>query len=417
MSSLPKYRFPWENIFQPPEKPASTSTLTFPYYYAQVVGTSVDPNRSGSVQARVSGVTDKWPDNMQPWFAPQLTTGMQQVPQKGHWLLVRFIDGDINQGMYYGVSATKNFLPDDYVSEYPDVAVFNMGETGYLYTHNRRSHISTVRNPGNNSEISWNAAGEVVMTSSNASDEAGVAPVSVLTEATIDIFTCKPVGSAENALRSGSEYLQVPHISKATIDALRGNGGSTGTAVEGTKDAEIDGQQKKEIVGKEKTYEVPFMESPAAKSRSAKVNKRIILSATGFTTPLAEALSNYTDDNAKNCAHYLIGVGDGDPDILATLDDKSKAKNLGFIQCADITYDATLGSDMKGKPNLDAVSIVFYGDGVINSYQTEKMLDIVNHVKQAGKLDEIEVIAYMPSNPIDARFLAYTNLKSLEGTY
>lgn len=415
MISSPDFKFPWETAYSIVYK--KPGPLTSPRYYAQVVGTSVDPNRAGHVQARVSGVTDKWPDKMQPWFAPELTTGMQQVPQKGHWLLVKFIDGDINQGMYFGLSATKNFLPEEYVGEYPDVAVFNMGETGYLYTHNRRSHISTTRNPGNNSEISWNAAGEVVLNSANASDEAGIAPVSVLTEATIDIFTCKPVGSAENALRSGSEYLRVPHISRSTIDTLRGNGGSTGTAVEGTKDAEIDGQQRKEIVGRSSTYEIPFMESPAAKSRSAKVNKRIILSATGLTTPLAEILSNYTDDSAKNCAHYLIGVADGDPDVLATLEDKSKATNRGFVQCADITFDATLGSDMRGKPSMDAVSIVFYGDGSINDYQMEKFLDVVNHVKQAGKLDEIEVIAYMPSNPVDIRFLAYTNLKSLEGTY
>lgn len=417
-TSAPDNKFLWELQYQIPKPQAlGMRSLTFPYYYAQVVSVSVDPNRAGNVQARVSGVTDKWPDKFQPWFAPQLTTGMQQVPQKGHWLLVKFIDGDINQGMYYGVSTTKNFLPEEYVADYPDVAVLNMGETGYLYTHNRRSHISTTRNPGNNSEITWNAAGEVVLTSSNASDEPGIAPVSVLTEATIDIFTCKPVGSAENALRSGSEYLRVPHISKATIDVLRGNGGSTGTAVEGTKDAEIDGQPMKEIVGRDKTYEVPFMESPAAKARTGKVNKRVILSATGRTTPLSEALSNYTDDNAKNCAHYLVGLGDGDPDVLATLEDKLKANNLGFIQCADITYDCTLGSDMRGKPNLDAVSIVFYGNGVINSYQTEKMLDIINHVKQAGKLDEIEVIVYMPTNPFDPRFEAYTNLKTYEGVY
>jgi hypothetical protein len=111
------------------------------------------------------------------------------------------------------------------------------------------------------------------------------------------------------------------------------------------------------------------------------------------------------------------GVGDGNPDVLSTLDDRFKAKNLGFIQCAEITYDCTLGSDMRGKPNIDAVGVVFYGDGNLNKYQMGKFLDIVNHVKQAGKLDEIEVVAYRPLSPADSRFITYINLKNLEGAY
>lgn len=49
--------------------------LSFPYYHAQVVGTSVDCNRAGSVQVRVKGVTDNWEDKLQPWVAPELTNG------------------------------------------------------------------------------------------------------------------------------------------------------------------------------------------------------------------------------------------------------------------------------------------------------------------------------------------------------
>ena len=390
--------------------------LTFPYYYAQVVGTSVDPNRSGSVQARVAGVTDKWQDKDQPWFAPQLTAGMQQVPQKGHWLLVRFIDGDINQGMYYGVSQTKEFLPSQYVSQYPDVAALNMGETDYVYIHNRRSHVTTVTNPGNNSSWTWNAAGEISVESGNSSDEAGSAPLPVLTEGTIDIFTCMPVGAADNGVRAGSEYLRVPHISKSTIDALRGNAGGTVDTVQSVKDSENDGENTREISGTEKTYSVPFMESPAAKRRSGKKYLRIVIAATG-KSPLAEFLSNYTDDNAKNCAHYLVGVADGDPDILSLLDDKTKAANRGFIQCAELSMDCTLGSDMRGKPNIDAVGVMFYGDGNLNKYQQGKLNDIVHHVKETGKVDEVEVVAYRPPSPLDTRYFTYFNLKNLEGAY
>ena len=399
------------------EQASDTGLLTFPYYYAQVVGNSVDPNRAGFVQARISGVTDKWKDEQQPWVGPQLTTGMQQVPAKGHWLLVRFIDGDINQGLYYGVSQTKNFLPKQYVDNYPDVAVMNMGESDYIYMHNRRTHTTTVRNPGNNSELTWNAAGEVSLTSSNASTENSVMPVSVLTESTIDIFTCRPIGSPTTGVRTGSEYLRVPHISRQTIDALRGSATSAGeTTVKSEKDSEIDGLPTQDIIGQEGTYSVPFMESPAAKVRRGKTNKRIILSATG-DAPLAEFLANYTDDNAKNCAHYLVGLGKGDPDVLSELKSKKDARNLGFIQCVSINDDCTLGADMLGKPNLDAVGIVFYGDGNLNDYQMEKFLDIVNHVKTSGNLKDIEVVAYKSKRVVDPRNLYAANLLSLEGDY
>ena len=413
MYTMPELPFPY---MARPSREDGKGGLSFPYYYAQVVGTSVDPNRSGAVQARVSGVTDNWQDKDQPWFSPQLTTGMQQVPPKGHWLLVKFLDGDINQGMYFGVSQTKSFLPSQYISEYPDIAVLNMGESDYVYTHNRRSHTTTVKNPGNNSTFTWNAAGEVVLESANASDEPGIAPVSVLTECTIDIFTCMPVGRSDTAVRAGSEYMRVPHISRQTIDALRGNAGGTSATVKGVKDSENDGVLKKEIQGTANTYEIPFLESPAAKRRSGKKYRRIVIAATG-KSPLAEFLSNYTDDNAKNCVHYLVGVADGDPDILSLLDKKSDALNKSFIQCADIAMDCTLGSDMRGKPNIDAVGIMFYGDGNLNKYQMEKFLDIVNHVKKSTGTDEVEVVAYQPPSLLDTRYFTYINMKSLEGMY
>lgn len=399
-----------------PDSVLPVGRLTFPYYYAQVVGVSVDPNRVGCVQARVSGVTDLWEDKFQPWFAPQLTTGMQQVPQKGHWLMVRFLNGDINQGMYYGVSQTKSFLPENFVSEYPDVAVMNMGESDYLYTHNRRTHITTIKNPGNNSGITWNDAGELNLESSNASDEAGTGSISVLTEATIDVFTCQPIGSAATGIRAGSEYLRVPHISQATIDALRGNGSGVETVVKSVQDSEADGQETRQLNGVSKTYTVPFMESPASKKRTNKTNKRIIIGATGDSA-LASYLGMVTAIESKICVHYLVGLGDGQPDVLSALESPKDAKNLGLIQCAEIENDGTLGSDMRGKKNVDAVSIVFYGDGNLNKYQQEKMTDIINHVKKAGNLDEIEVVAFMTLNPVDKRNLAYVNLKTFEGTY
>ena len=391
--------------------------LSFPYYHAQVVGTSVDCNRAGSVQVRVKGVTDNWEDKLQPWVAPELTNGMQQVPQKGQWLLVKFLDGDINQGVYFGMSQTTSFLPTEYVEQYPDVAVLNLGESSYLYTHNRRSHISTVKNPGNRTDITWNEAGEISVSSSNAAAEAGNEPVSVLTETTIDIFTCMPIGSPDTGVRAGSEYLRVPHISQATIDALRGTGSGMEVAVKAVQDAEVDGVEKKQLVGTESTYSVHYMESPAAKNRNSKKNKRIVIGAT-MSSPFAVYLHMFTHPGATVSAHYIVGVADGNPDIMSELDDMSKAKNLGFIQCVEIENDGTYGSDDPRKLNIDAVSVVFYGDGTLNTYQQKKLADIANHVKKASGLAEIEVVAASPKSEGNKKKMqALENLKQYEGMY
>lgn len=390
--------------------------LTHPYYYGEVVGGSVDAARTGAVQARIIGVTDKWDARLQPWVYPQLMQGVVQVPQNGHWLLVKFKDGDINQGMYYAISPTRNFLPEQYMSGYPDIAVMNMGETGYLYTHNRASHTSTITNPGNDSTLTWTETGELSLASTRNSDEVGRMTVPVLTEATIDIFTCMPVGNPSSGVRAGSEYLSVSHISKQTIDTLRGNGSGEVKRASDPMDEAADGQETRDIQGVTKEYGIPFIESPASIRRSAKVAKRILVTATG-NNPLAEALAIYEDSASRACAHYLVGVGDGSMDVMAELSDRNDAKNLGFVQCVEVTNDATIGADMKGKPNLDAVSIVFYGDGNLNEYQMGKFSDIVNHVKKSFNLETIDVVAYKQTASTPKQIAVWNNLLAMEGEY
>ena len=41
--------------------------LPLPFYYGQVVGTMVDTNHTGAVQAIIKGVTDDWKVEEQPW--------------------------------------------------------------------------------------------------------------------------------------------------------------------------------------------------------------------------------------------------------------------------------------------------------------------------------------------------------------
>lgn len=394
----------------------ATTRLTHPYYYGEVVGGSVDAARTGAVQARIIGVTDKWDTKLQPWVYPQLMQGIVQVPQNGHWLLIRFKDGDINQGMYYAISPTKSFTPEQYMAGYPDIAVMNMGESGYLYTHNRATHTSTIVNPGNDSTLTWTDTGELSLSSTRNSDEVGRMTVPVLTEATIDIFTCMPVGHPSTGIRAGSEYLSVSHISKQSIDALRGN--ASGEAKRATVPADLvaDGQDTRDIIGTDREYGIPFIESPASVRRSAKTAKRIIVTATG-STPIAETLAMYEDSRSKSCAHYIVGVGDGNMDIMAELSDRKEARNLGFVQCVELKYDSTIGSDMKGKPNLDAVSVMFYGDGNLNDYQMGKFMDIVNNVKKTFKVDTIDVVAYKQSASTPQQIAVWNNLTSMEGEY
>lgn len=382
---------------------SSLPRLTHPYYYGEVVGLTSDPDKKGAVQAKITGVTDMWEDKLQPWIYPQLMQGIIQVPQKGHWLLVRFKDGDINQGLYYAISPTKNFTPEQYISGYPDIAVMNMGETGYLYTHDRKKHTTTIVNPGNFANLTWNETGEITLDSSNHSDEVGRQTVPVLTEATIDIFTCRPVGNPSSGIRSGSEYLSVAHISKQSIDVLRGAGSGTVKKAETSVETIGDGTDTREITGVSATYGIPFVASPAWLQRNGKKALRILIWATG-TTPLTEVLGLYTSDSAKTSAHYLVGLKDGDVDVPGNSDSlggNQELTNAGFVQCVELENDATLGSDMtdktiKGKPNVDAVSVMFYGNGDLNEYQTARLADIVNHVKTTFKVEEIKVVAYVP---------------------
>jgi len=394
----------------------ATNRLTHPYYYGEVVGGSVDAARTGAVQARIIGVTDKWDAKLQPWVYPQLMQGVVQVPQNGHWLLIKFKDGDINQGMYYAISPTKSFTPEQYMAGYPDIAVMNMGETGYLYTHNRASHTSTITNPGNDSTLTWTDTGELSLSSTRNSDEVGRMTVPVLTEATIDIFTCMPVGHPSTGIRAGSEYLSVSHISKQTIDTLRGNGSGEVKRASISADQAADGQETRDIQGTDREYGIPFIESPASVRRSAKTAKRIIVAATG-STPIAETLAMYEDSAAKTCAHYIVGLGDGNMDVMSELHDRKDARNLGFVQCVETSYDATVGSDMKGKPNLDAISIMFYGDGNLNEYQMAKFKDIVNNVKKSFNLDAIDVVAYKQSAATPQQISVWNNLTAMEGEY
>jgi len=393
--------------------------LPLPFYYGQVVGTMVDPNHTGAVQAIIKGVTDNWKVEEQPWVYPQLGLGLEAVPQEGYWLLIRFLNGDIMQGLYYGVSATPAFLPREYTENYPFLAVANLGEHNFLYTHNRDTHVTKIENPGNGTNITWGPNGAITVESDSYSSEEGSKSIPVLTEGTVDIFTCLPVGHGSSGVSQGSEYLSVSHISSLTIETLRGGGVIEEQPPK--KDEDHDGVNMVDIVNADGDVveRIPLEECgpDAFVVRNGKVPTHILICCTE-NVPFSTKLADFTSTDTKSSPHYLVGLGGGQPDIIGTNDAESpELANNGFAQFIEIENDATYGKDMKisklrnKKANVDGIVVMFYGDGVLNDYQQGKLAMLrTNATKQFGLEDDLPVYAYQRS-PMDAAFI---NLKEYE---
>lgn len=377
-------------------------------FLCQVVAGSCDPDQRGAVRAKVLGVTDSWADNEQPYIYPDLNGGIQQVPQVGYILRVKFLNDDINCGRYMGMSQTPNLLPAAYYDNYPDVAVGNCGEDGFFYEHNRKTHITTITNPGNNSMMTWDEAGYVTYESSiahtnagmNASSGGGANVQRVLTEATIDIFTCMPVGSGD-AIKQGSEYLKVSHVAQATIDAFHGSVNATPATdpVPSVPQTESDIptveiiDEKKEV---QRTVQLDRTEKMV--KRNGKTIKKILVCHTeGECFPVMAKKFMETTTNA----HFLVGKVDGDPEILADNGDKNRLKNSGFYQFIDLGDDcgAYSSSTIDGdKANVDSVVIMLVGSATSNftSFQREIVDKLVVHIRTKAENKDIPV--YTPDS-------------------
>lgn len=365
----------------------NVGNLNLTFYYGVVVGTKVDREHSGAVQAKILGVTDNWENDAQPWIMPQLGYGMQAVPQEGYYLLVRFLNGDINQGIYYGVSQSQNYMPAEYTMDYPFVAFANLGEHNFNYIHNRNTHITKIDNEGNGSHIMWDATGAINISSESYSSEEGDITLPVLTEGTIDIFTCKPVGHGESGILQGSEYLKVSHISAATINSFRNSGGQVQVLPQ--EDALMDGEETRDIMSETGSIIGKVSYLPAAQEAWAKRNGKTathILICCTDGKPFAKKLADFSDNGCNAAPHFLVGLGGGTPDIIEGDNDK-QLKNEGFVQFVEMDNDSNYGTNYKldkmkkKKSNKDAIVVMFYGDGTLNDYQKAKLTEIVAHTK------------------------------------
>jgi hypothetical protein len=124
------------------------------------------------------------------------------------------------------------------------------------------------------------------------------------------------------------------------------------------------------------------------------------------------------DTDAKSVPHYLVGLGGGLPDVIGANDmASSELTNNGFAQFIELQNDATFGKDMKisklrnKKANVDAIVVMFYGDGNLNQYQMDKLALIRTSAVKTFDLDgELPVFAYQRSS-MDP---SYSNLQAYE---
>ena len=377
------------------------------YYDAVVISDEIDPNRAGAVRARIIGVTDEFEDKDQPFVLPTVNSIMA-VPTKGTYLRVEFEDGDINQGRYLSWSPEKRPLPEEYVAQYPNVAVANLGGDLFQMTHNRASRSTVITHPSL-STITWDDNGRITHDSDlgygnagkGAKEGTGTKIQPVLTGGTIDVFCCTPHG-----LGQGSEYMHITHVSQNTVLTPPPTPPTTqDTAVLET------GQTKPFNDG-----EIEFLESPSRMRSSSRSVDYLLIGITGdddFTTPTLE----YSDSTTNSSVHYLVGkAATGAPEPSSGLEipvelpggsrdaDESSVTANGFVQFVDINESAMFAGneEYEGKPlNQTCVSAMVVGTGelsltdpltpAITPYQYGMLGDILKHVR-ATFGDHVQVI-------------------------
>ena len=374
-------------------------------YDAIVITNEIDPTASGGVRAKILGYTDTYKDNEQPFVYPELINGQQSVPLKGYYLKVKFLHGNINMGRYVAVSQSANYLPKEYVSQYPYISYTNLGTDGYYMIYNRNTNITNIVNNITEYNITVDQNGMSVYDSDKAYSNAGYGANNntgiknhpILTEATIDIFTAMPVGNnkANGGLNQGTEYASISHVSQATIDAFNG----TLTADKDTTQISASDPISDSDVETNAIYDsngtlvenIQYHNTENYIKRTGKKAKFIFISITnGVSFP--ETSAKIVENNSKFSCHYLVGRVEGDPEIIST---STQIKNSGFVQFVDITNDSYYGNNTtvtlnkNKKTNIDSIVILLVASndlsnktmGGYTNYQYTKIKELVEHIR------------------------------------
>ena len=379
------------------------------YYDGVVISNDVDPNRAGAVRVKIIGITDELDIKDQPFAIPAVNA-LTGVPTEGTFLEIRFDEGDIHKPKYFNSSAEAAYLPNDYVNDgYPDIAVANLGGDNFSMRHDRKQR-NTLFNHPSESDVLWDEFGRIAHDSEHAyeenSDQVGTANeeiggskiLPVLTQGTVDIFTCRAFGAGADAMQ-GSEYLFTAHISKDTVNRIKGIPTDSNTETElNQPEQQVDVSEYKKIL----QGDVLWKKSPfEGKERDiANINTVVITASGGDSFLDVTSVVGLADDikGKDQSAHYIIGKADFQPDTdgetvgttLETPDDLSS----GLIQTVDLAHEASwFGSDVKSNAeptqsiHTNSVVVVVVGKDVnsLTAFQSRTINDIVEHVTNTVK--------------------------------
>lgn len=380
------------------------------YYDAIVISDKVDPLSMGAVKVKILGVTEKLEDNDQPWALPSVNS-IQAVPTKGTNLQVVFDEGDVNKPKYISWSPKKSALPQAFVNQYPNIAVSNLGDDQFIMVHDRAKRETGIIHPSNSS-ISWNSLGQIIHDSEKGYNNAGAYRGSggtkihsVLTEATIDIFCCTPVGNniAAGGAYQGSEYLFATHMSQNTYDRIVNgtasaiNENTTANPIESPSGDNSETRDLNTING-DLIETIDYIPSPTAIKGVNTQKKRVIVGFIGQNN-FASVVNSSSDASANFNAHYIVGTGP-----KAQMSDGNNTGNgntqnisLGMAQCLDIEFESYYCSNAKFKnsiepANKNSVTVVLIGDGSnTTDYQYKQVASIMQTVKYVNDDSGIEL--------------------------
>lgn len=351
-------------------------------YDAVVISDEVDRTLSGAVRVSIIGVTNTLEDDIQPWALPSVSP-MMGVPTKGTYLKVYFENNDVHQPVYLQFSPQKAYLPPDFISNYPNTSVANLGSDFFQKVHDRLNKTTTIDHDSQATAI-WTALGGITLDTPKAYTNTGYGAnknngnklQNVITAGNIDLFSCTPMDG-------GSEYLQIPHVSIASV---------TGALDTQQQLAQPTSITEGDDTGEDAPVTRPLLNGNTVEYLQAKTiltipNRKIkiiLIGNTGnndFTNSMNALLTT------TNSVHYVVG---------SNLTD--------FIQMIDLQYAGTYGS--KGTWNKEvninriAVSISLCGDGksAFSSDQYTNVNNIIAYVRQQhGK--EIEVVTIADVDP------------------
>ena len=385
------------------------------YYDAVVISDEVDPNHAGAVRIRIFGITDELKKQEQPFAIPAVVN-LSAVPTKGTLLQIVFDDGDINKPKYFNASAEKKYLPQSYVDNYPNVAVANLGGDLFMMFHHRTDKNSLVTHPSQ-SVILWDNFGTVTHDSEKGYDNAGrganqqagkkIHPV--LTEATIDPFTCTPVGAGD--ANQGSEYFQVTHISKQTVDMINGQGNNN--VINDKNEFEpsgIDTTVIKQLLNTNgnAVSEVTFMRTQSFIEINSDRKPTHFLIGTNGNEDFQKTAKRILNDNNLSSVHFLVGKNSIPPPAVSEGSEIDKFG--GFAQFVELKNDAYGGNDMistknpLNRANKNAISIAVISNSTDpnnwSQFQRNTINVIKTHVKQHFKLKDGDITTMSGDNPL-----------------